>query len=236
MDFTFEATGSDTNLNHTLATTPQTALLNFFTAIGLQSHTLGSYLSPDLSRTTNACQINWTDVTAHLDGSNAGSPYRTDTFTLPAANSATALPGALAAVVAYRANYGGAIEKGPVASLPTPDDAIDYGAPPTHMGQTRPRARMRSRLFFGPCESSLTLTTSGGLLYGPFKTDLGIAMAALESTWNSGAANQFNLVVWSKRDAAVHTAKNYFVSEAFGVVSRRSDPSFLRVHNWINVP
>jgi hypothetical protein len=237
MDFTYEATGSDVNLDFTAAITPFTVTRDFFNVAGSASNPIGAYLAPSLSRTPNACQINWTDVTTHLDGTPAGGPFRTDTFTLPAALATQDMPGAVCVAIGYRANYGGAIEHGPLASLPTPDDAIDYGAPPTHMGKTRPRARMRSRLFFGPIGLLTSFVgPSGGLLGTGFKSDISATIAQLLTTFNSTIHNQFNLVVWSKRDAAVHTAKNYYVNEAFATQNRRSDPTALRVHNWVNVP
>jgi hypothetical protein len=181
-------------------------------------------------------QINYTDVTAHLDGSNAGPPFRTDLATLTTASSASDSPGQVCACVAYRADYGTAIEKGPMEDLPTPDDAQDYGAPPTHPGRTRPRARYRSRFFLGPLCTGLPIATLGGGLNTTFKNDLGIAMTTLLQTWNSGTANQFNCVVWSKADAMVRSAKYYFVNENCASQRRRADPTETRVHAWTHVP
>lgn len=236
MDFTWEATGSSTNIDFGSSPNPASVLIAFYNTVSGGTNPLSYYMANSLSRVTNACQITHTDVTAHLDGTAAGPPFRTDTFTLGAAASATDLPGAVCAAVGYRANYGTASEHGPTVSMPTPDDAIDYGAPATHMGVSRPRARMRSRFFFGPlCNSNVVLAPAGGLLASQFHNDMGASMQTLLTTFNSALANQFNLVVWSKRSAGVTTAKNYYVNEAFATQNRRSDPSALRVHNWINV-
>lgn len=236
MDFYFEATGSNPNLDFSTAETPQLWLEQFFTATAGVTHPMGAYISQDISRAANACTIDWTDVTAHLDGSPAGTAFRTDAFTLPACVGGFPLPPQVAAVVAYRRAYGSDLEHGATSSLPSSEAAIDQGAPATHTGTTRPRARDRGRFFFGPLASPCCDPAGGGALVGvSFKNDLQASLALLYPTANSGAANQFNVVQWSRRAASVADVNYYYVDESFGTVRRRGDTTQSRVHPWVSV-
>lgn len=232
IDFIVEATGSDTSLDFATAQTPQNAIENFFLST-LGTHPIGAYISQDIDRTANACSIQWTDITAHLDGSPAGAAFRTDTFTLPAVVGGSPLPPQIAAVVAYRRDYGTDLEHGANASLPTDEAAIDEGAPATHTGATRPRARDRGRFYLGPlCTICLDPAGGGALVATPFKNDLTIGLQTLYGTYNGGAANQFAFVQWSRRAASVGNVSRFYINESFGVIRRRGDTTQSRVHNW----
>lgn len=229
---TLEATGSGTTLDFSTAQTPQNLLTTFINGtIGAQVHPLSFYLSPDLDHTSNACSITWTDVTAHLDGSNAGGPFRTDTFTLGAASHTQGLPPSVAVPVALRADYGTDIEHGTTASLPSTESAIDQGAPATHTGTIRPRARDRARFYLGPLDVGV-LGIGGAPLQSTFASDLDIAVNGLVQTHNTVSANQFNIVVWSRRAAAVKPVTFYAIPGFFGVVRKRGDETLTRVHSW----
>lgn len=141
----------------------------------------------------------------------------------------------------YRADYGTAIEHGPITNLPSDDDAIDQGAPPTHLGRSRPRARLRGRFYLGPLEwIALASSSAGpgniaGALHSLFKSDLAGAFNALAQTFFPGAPDQFNLVQWSRRSAAVNAVRWYYVNEFAATVRRRTDVTQARVHNWVGV-
>lgn len=234
MDFTFEATGSDTGLDFTDSITPQSALTDFFnTAVG--SEPVAYYLSSDLSRASNACSISWTDVTAHLDGSPAGTPFRTDFFTLGASGGGFPMPPQFAAVVAYRRDYGSDLEHGASASLPSSESAIDQGAPATHTGVTRPRARDRGRIYVGPLTSLVQGSTGGGTWAATFATNLVDSFNSLANTQNPTLHNQFNLVQWSRRGASINSVRWYYLDENGGIIRRRGDTTQSRVHPWTAV-
>lgn len=232
-DVYLEATGSNTNLDFGTSETPFDAIATFLNVVGTGgANPLSTYMSNDLSRTANAVKIDWTDITAHLDGSPAGTPFRTDTFTLGAAGGATnPLPAQLAVCVGYRRAYGTDLEHGTSASLPSTESAVDQGAPATHMGVTRPRARDRGRFYLGPFNTQ-GLSSVNGLPYAFLLSDIGKTSDRLFKTHNIGAANQFNVVQWSRRGASIGNVAFYYVDEAFCTQRRRADTTANRVHSW----
>lgn len=233
MSMYFEATGSDANIDFGTAETPQTAIAGFFNSVTTgQTNALALYVSKAVSRGTNACSIQWTDITAHLDGTPAGAAFRTDTFTLSAGSTGLDLPGQVAACCAYRAAYGTDLEHGAgTVSLPSSESAQDQGAPATHLGTTRPRARDRGRFFFGPVNAAAVGTN--GIMLAQFLTDLSAALALLTTTFNSGGANQFNMVQWSRRNAQVKPIGLVYVDEGWATQRRRQDTTTNRVHSWV---
>lgn len=236
---TIEATGSNTTLDLPGIIDP--ALIGYINGpVTGMTNPLAYYLSPDISRATNAVQITYTDVTAHLDGSPAGSPVHVSSFTLGAAASAAGLPTQVAACVGYRAPYGSDVERGTTATLPSTDAAIDQGAPSTHSGVTRPRARDRGRIYLGPlnkvCSHNLQVASgSVNLLDSAFVTDLTAWCHAVFLTHLSGDPNQWNVVNWSRRAARVQSVGFFYVDEGFSIIRRRGDTTEARAHNWVAV-
>lgn len=230
---TLEATGSDTGLDFSTSQTPQAMIENFINGtVGVQVNPLSHYMAASLDHSSNACSIIWTDVTAHLDGSPAGSPFRIDHFTLGASASASDLPAGVCVCFGLRGDYGTDIEHGANATLPSTDSAIDQGAPATHTGRTRPRARDRGRFYLGPLCGSGTLGT-GSALATQLLDDAEIAVNGAIQTHNTVSANQFNVVVWSRRNASVMPATFFYVNENFAYQRRRADVAIDRVHSWI---
>lgn len=235
MDFIVEATGSAPGLDFAAATVPQVIIEDFFN-FNFGGHPLSFYLSQDLSRVANASTIDWTDITAHLVGDPAGPPFRHDTFTLGAAGGGLPLPPQATAVIALRRDYGSDFEIGPNVPLPSDEAAIDQGAPATHSGHIRPRARDRGRLHFGPLNSTVVDATAGGKLdTGAFIPDLTAAIHSTYQTINFGSPNQFNLVQWSRRNADVQPVRWFFIDENMGVLRRRADVTTTRVHTYTAV-
>jgi hypothetical protein len=230
---TLEATGSDPSLDFGTSQTPQAKLEAFINStVGAQTNPLSYYLSNLFSRASNACSIEWTDITAHLDGSAAGSAFRTDQFTLGTGGGEFPMPPGTNVCAALRADYGATIEHGPLESLPTSESAQDQGAPSTHMGNIRPRGRMRGRLYVGPVNGSVGINNSTGLVSDVLYADMGIAVNGLIDTANTVSANQFNTVCWSRRGATVNPATFYYVNEGFAYQRRRADVTIARVHDW----
>jgi hypothetical protein len=215
VDFIFEATGSDENLDFAMAETPGAALHDFWNSSTGRVATLGSYLSSLVDRTSNAVTIEWYDITAHLDGSPAGAPFRIDQATIEesAHDSSVDLNPALALCGAVRRAYGSDAE---------------------HVGTTRPRARDRGRIYVGPlnnwCQDLGTGRTRAAVA-----SDLVISMERLAATHNSGNTNQFNWVQWSRKNASVGQIE--FVATQYGLAiqRRRTDEQNTRVLSWTSV-
>jgi hypothetical protein len=234
---TFEATGSDPAIT---VGDLHTTLVDFVNGVSeAMTHPLAWYLSSDLSRIANASQIEYYDVTANLNGSPTGTPFATMAFTLGAAGGDAPLPGELAVVCGFRAGYGTDLEHGASGPEPTDHRAIEEGAPTTHTGKSRPRARDRGRLYLGPLDANVLLTSSGsgpdyaGKLHPAFTANMSIALDSVLNTNFMGAAQQFNAVVWSRAAAAVKQVAFYYVDEGIGVQRRRASTAVNRVHTWI---
>jgi hypothetical protein len=204
-----------------------------------QTNPLSDYLSGELSRAAGASTISYTDVTDHLDGSPAGTPLLVSSYTLGAAGAAPAMPPQLAVCVGYRSAYASDLEHGPTASLPTDDKAQDEGAPATHLGATRPRARDRGRFYFGPLQiiamashfnTSISATSE---LAPAFLADLTVATGIILNTQFPTTAGQINAVVWSRRNAATRQVGFYYIDEGVGTQRRREDTTVNREHTWV---
>lgn len=214
VDFIFEATGSDTNLDFTTAETPGAALDNFWngTATG-QVNPISSYISAEYSRATNACTLEFYDITAHLSGTPAGAPFRIDHGTLSGAAAGTDLHPALCGVIAYRR---------------------DYGTDQEHAGATRPRARDRGRIHIGPLRAAALADGTGKATPG-FASDLLQAAKGLAQVKNALSANQFNWVQWSRKNASVAPIADVAMQYGLGILRGRVDEQNTRILGWQSV-
>lgn len=202
-------------------------------AAGATNH-LTSYISNDVSRLTGATSTTWYDVSASLGGP-LGPPIETDLWTLAGGGGTGRLPPGVAITLGYRAAYGGDAEKGASASLPSTDQAIDQGAPATHTGITRPRARDRGRIFFGPLNPLAVIvgndSVNGGTVSTAARTDIGAAFKALCAAAPLATPGA-TVVVWSRRAAAVKDVAYFYVDEGSTYQRRREDDTVNRVHSW----
>lgn len=228
--FIFEATGSNTSL--TVADL-NSYLSGFYndTAFNSLTNPLSHYLAAGLTRATNGITIEYFDVTAHLDGSPAGAAIASGSFTLGAAGVAQDLPPEVAYVMSFRATYGTDPEHGSSTTLPSSDSAIDQGAPTTHTGVPRPRARDRSRIYLGPFNGGV-LASSNGVPNSTFLSDMFLLAQSALCTQKPGDSDQFNLVAWSRRSASVKQLTYYGNAEGFCTQRRRGDTALNRVHTW----
>jgi hypothetical protein len=211
MDFVFEATGSETTLDFTASDNPLIAISHFFAAVAIdQVKPVCAYFSSEYNR-ANPSSVEWYDITAHLDGSPAGSPFRIDSLGFSTDSSGTAdLHPALCGVLAYRRAYGSA---------------------PEVSGHTRPRARDRGRVHIGPLTNACQADGTGKMGV-QFKADLTVAAGTLATTHNLGAANQFAWVQWSRMNASVGNIADIATQYGLGVDRRRVDESSTRVLAW----
>lgn len=170
--------------------------------------TVSQFIADSVDRTALKHRLDIYDVTAALNGSPHGSPIFSNMFSLNAATGITSLPSECAAVLTYlAAGYATKQTKGPIdAATPTPESAIDYGAPAVHSAPTNPKARYRGRIYLGP----LNINAREG---SPTTTHAQVSQTLINTALNAfeglidgleGAANPATVAVWSRRDAAMH--------------------------------
>lgn len=177
------------------------------------------FLSPTVDFANPATRYDVYDISAHLDGAPHGAPV----FSRPAvlasgARAGSELPGQLAACASYHSAFGALLERGPAdPAIPTPELAVDFGAPATHAGQDRLKARRRGRLYFGPLGN--TAMGGDGTVSSTLKEMLQRAMQGLTpgaigtgtpARGVAGAALGWN--VWSRRNASVYPVTGGWVA------------------------
>lgn len=197
----FESSVGDATHRASIAT----ALQNFYNNVPSGGTVApGAYLSDTVSRTTSPFVVFY-DVTSSLTGTRHGSPVDEITFGagLPAASGA-ALPSEMAACLSFHGDYGTDVEFG--------------------VG-TRPRARDRGRMFFGPLlqlAMDQDATTRRPRLTSAFRTNLTLAMGTL-----AAIADPF-WAVWSRRAIAFKNVTGGWVDDAFDVQRRRGEAPVVR--------
>jgi hypothetical protein len=155
------------------------------------------------------------DLTSHLDGSNLGSPVATaaPTWARLGSRSTAAAGGQLAACIVFHADYD-VPEVGASGSIPSTDEAQDQGAPATHTGVTRPRARERGRIYIGPLNQGDTTTDTNG---NPLLT-AGVA-GTLQAASVALMAQPVSWSVWSRRDSQLRHVTHGWVD--LGIKTQR---------------
>jgi hypothetical protein len=182
------------------------AFLN--THFGDQTNPLAYYLSPSVSRASNACELTYTDISNDLGATEpAGSPFAIYPFTLGPSATAMGLPEQCCQTISWRAPY-----------LTDPE----YG---THL---RPRADDRNRMYFGPISQVTTQadseTPTRVAFTDQFIADVGIAMqqtfdGLFNWTGGTGGATWW-LQAWSRKKAEVQQV-SYYSQQAYPTTQRR---------------
>ena len=130
-DFYF---ATNVSFDSTVMAAIQTSIEDFYTAIITgPSHQVGNYIGRSISRTIHPVLKSY-NVTGHLNGSAAGSPFDTRDLALMPTVTGTGvdLPAEVAGCLSYHTSY---------------------GSDPEFAPGTRPRARDRGRIFIGPLTS-----------------------------------------------------------------------------------
>jgi hypothetical protein len=188
------------------------ALHDFYEAVNApQVVRLSSYLGPQIDRSVTA-KIKVYDITTHLTGGAHGSPVYLDSWTLGAVGDASVQPdNQAAAVLSFHSDYGSAVE------FLGPHHPAGAG--------TRPKARHRGRIYFGPLAANAMAqdgTTANPILSGNLKRDLAGAAAHLASItgvlWS----------VWSRKAPTVGQVVGGWVDGSYDTVRRRKIPSTAR--------
>ena len=176
---------------------------------------VASVMSDCLSRAANQSLVDVYDVTAHLNGTPAGSPVLLTSFTLAAGQpTPKANPEGVAAVITLQAPYGTDVEFGP-------------GTP-----ATRPRARDRGRIYVGPLDGSvlaLESTTNRSYLVSSFQTTLVKWIQAINVITTAPHTVIYNLAVWSRKGAFMKSLQECWVDDRPDYQRRRSDQAASRL-------
>jgi hypothetical protein len=162
--------------------------------------TLASRISAKIARSTNGVIVKYYDVTTHLDGSAHGSPVAIEQFTLGAAIDGTMLPEENAVVLSYH---------GLLTDLPE------------EIGTTRPAARHRGRMYFGPCNTAVNQGSDASV---EPQTNAALRGAALSFL----ALGSAPWSVWSRKNAAMYTVVGGYVDNAFDTQRRRGHKATAR--------
>lgn len=202
--FVFE---SDTATDYTGIGYIASHIENFYnaTAVGA-TNPIKHYLSTVLDQTTNHALWTAYDITAHLDGTPHGSPIGAGNWTLGSTGASEDYPDGVAATVSFRAAYG---------------TDVEFGT------GTRPRARDRNRFYVGPLNVSAFLTddTTGRCKFqSQFLTDALAALLALSDSVTAGSW-EYNLRVWSRKNASVKIPVEGWMDDRPDYQRRRSDPN-----------
>lgn len=194
------------------------ALIAFYNDVQV-TNAPAKYISNAISRAANACMVQLFDVSGHLNGTPAGSAFLTQAFTLGAAFGVDDLPNEVAIAISMHADYTGIAEIGAAAAIPTPEAAIDMGAPATHPGNIRPKSRYRGRIYFGPLNEGVDGVTTGGYCHvgATVSADLRGAIRDLANDVLAVA----QLQVWSRRDAIMRPVVGGWVDDDYDVQERR---------------
>lgn len=158
-----------------------------------------SWLAACIATGTAAHDIEYFDLTGHLDGSPHGVPIITQHFTITNSNTTFSLPNEVAVCLSFRAAYGSDVE---------------FGG-----GGTRPRSSDRGRVFIGPLgDVSLPATsTKEARVWEDFRE----AVVAGAEVLIDAAADDWTWCVWSRTDEALKPVVAGWVDDAFDTQRRR---------------
>lgn len=180
-----------------------TALTAFYnTTTGSMVESVASYMSSEVSPAANAAEIEYYDITSHLNGSPAGSPVAIANFTMTPSAGSSNFPAGVAATLSYRADYGTDVE---------------------FLPGSRPRSRDRNRIYIGPLSAGCT--TPDAITKRPhftvqFMNDLLLAFTNL-----SGTHGGWNMRVWTRKGAALKLPTQAYMDNRPDYQRRRSDPT-----------
>lgn len=179
---------------------------------------IAQLMSQTIDRTADAVTISAYNIAGHLDGSPHGSPFEVTRMTLNASDGVGNFDEAAQICLSYHSDLTGIPEEGPTAELPTPESAIDMGAPATHLGVTRPAARHRGRLFLGPW--NVHAVDQGGVATNP-NVASATAISAITAAAHVLADAEFGWSVWSRRLAALNLIVGGWVDTELAIEKKR---------------
>lgn len=165
---------------------------------------VNQWLGPSLAATPDAVDVNFYDITGHLNGSAHGAPTFTDTLTIGGAGT-NGYPDEVAICVSFHSAFGADVE---------------FGG-----GGTRPRARDRGRIYLGPLNrdcGAQHITTKELQVDSQVATDIASSAGALlgdpDYTW----------CVWTRAGAGLKPVTAGWVDNAFDTQRRRGQAPSVR--------
>lgn len=199
-DFVFEVAGTIDSADADAIGTALAAFYNTVHVVPNQDRAIAEFISTSVSRAANASEVLIYDITADLAGTPHGSPLFLRSFTLgPEATvpgNPIPLPNEVSVVMSYNA------------------DLTDI---PEVVGNTRPRARRRGKVYLGPLNSYVIEEDgSGNAIVSPNVRDV----VAAAGTILKGAVGD-GWRVWSRADATVRNVVAGHVDDAFDTQRRR---------------
>jgi len=165
----------------------------------------GHYLAPVVSRTAGQSMIDVYDVTNHLDGSRAGSPVQIKSWSLTSSPFGGAVPEGCAVALTLQASFGTDVEFGP---------------------GTRPRARDRGRVYFGPIDGAaigVEGTTNRTVVAPQCQIDLTAWIKKINVIITTSNTITYKLAVWSRKNAAMKDLVSVAVDDRPDYQRRRAD-------------
>src|SRR4029450_7632341 len=190
------------------------AVRDFYNTIPSGNNAIAGWINSSISRVTDAVRCRFFNLDGHLDGSPHGSPISVRTFTLGAmVAGGVGAPREVACALTIRAAYGTAPEFGP-------DDPI------TGEG-TRPRARLRGRVYIGPLINStwdLEATSTRVKFTNVCCTSLvagGVLLRDAGMGWS----------VWSRARADLEPVATILVDDGIDTQRRRGEDALLHFSN-----
>lgn len=200
---------------------------DFYNTAASNTVRVGSYMSDAINRAATHRMDGYRIVSGAL-----GSPIFSTAWLGPATMvpGADRLPNEVAACLSFHADLDGVVEEeAGTSSIPSTEEAIDQGAPTTHPGHARPRARRRGRLYIGPLINNTILHTTPN----PRMSD-GFLLAMREGgvrliDGNDDAGSGGSWGVWSRRDQQVHVITGGWTDDAIDTQRRRGVKAAARV-------
>lgn len=185
---------------------------------------LASYIAEQVDRTANAMEVDYYDITAHLDGSSTGTFLATERWTLDGSGEDAHTVPAECGLVAtlYGVGRPDAAVLGPVVStIPTSPKAQRDGAPATHTGRTHPKQSHTGRLYLGPVNNLVFNTVGGEVRARAFVTsDVKDACVALQAA-GEALTTPVLWSVWSRRLATTFPIFGGHIDDAPDIQRRR---------------
>lgn len=179
---------------------------------------IANYFGLTLSRVANACSIDFYDVSAHLDGSAAGSPVATSAFTLGAGEADDPWPSEVACKLSIIADGWELV----------PETAVDPGPP---VVRSRPRARYRGGFYLGPL-TGLSGTTDGN---GEQRPNLAFRQDIEAAAFRFMDERAADFCIWSRADEVfrlVAPGGLWTVDNAFDTIRSRGPAATARFTVW----
>lgn len=179
---------------------------NFYNAAQSTGVGVTHWMASSLNPANNSHSIDFYDLTGHLNGTSHGSPFRTEPFTLAGLPANEGLPDECAICISYHS---------------------DFGVDRESVGNTRPKARDRGRMYIGP------LATGCVSIPDPNKEAVVTpnCLSTMRDAMSTLVVNP-NLVtwcLWSRADAALKPVVGGFVDNAFDVQRRRGNAASNRL-------